>query len=131
MRIETTYYADDGTEFYSKEACEAYEKEWEESLGSVLFFDEAMNPLTTPEELDDMWYLFIVDEPKSRVLFSHISDQRGTCVPTDAISYSAGEVLMYDEDGGWFDSWINLSRVVADYAQKIAAVVEGVSKNDN
>lgn len=131
MRIETTYYADDGTEFYTKESCEAYEKEWEESLGSVLFFDEAMNPLTTPEELDDMWYLFIVDEPKSRVLFSHISDQRGTCVPTDAISYSAGEVLMYDEDGGWFDSWINLSRVVADYAQKIAAVVEGVSKNDN
>ena len=131
MRIETTYYADDGTEFYSKEECIAYEKEWAESLDSVLFFDEAMNPLTTPEELDDMWYLFIVDEPKSRILFSHITDQRGTCVPTDCIAYSAGEVLMYDEDGEWFDSWINLSRVVADYAQKIAAVVKGVSNRDN
>lgn len=129
MRIETTYYADDGTEFYSKEECEAYEKEWEESLDSVLFFDEAMNPLTTPEELDDMWYLFIVDEPKSRTLFQHIVDQRGLDVPTEECQFSAGEVLMYDEDGGWGDSWINLNRVVADYAQKIARVTSEVSKN--
>lgn len=30
---------------------------------------------------------------------------------------------------GWGDSWINLSRTVADYAQKIARVTSEVIKN--
>lgn len=129
MRIETTYYADDGTEFDTEEECLAYEQEWQDSIGSALFFDENMKPLLKDEELDDVWYLFIVDEPKSRVLFQHIVDQRGLDVPTEECQFSAGEVLMYDEDGGWGDSWINLNRVVADYAQKIARVTSEVSKN--
>ena len=129
MRTEITYYADDGTEFYSKEECEAYEKEWEESLDSVLFFDESMKPLTGQEELDDMWFLFIVDAERSKILFQHIVDQRGLDMPTDECHYFSGEVLMYNEDGGWGDSWINLNRVVADYTQKIACVMNGVNAN--
>lgn len=124
MRIETTYYADDGTEFYSKKECEAYEKEWEESLDSVLFFDEDMKPLTMKGEYDDPYFVFIVDAERSRTLFSHIVDQRGICLPEENCEYSNGEVLMYDDD--W--DWINLSRIVADYAQKIACVTGEVSK---
>ena len=131
MRIETTYYADDGTEFDTEEECLAYEKKGEEALGSALCFDESMKPLTMTGEYDDPYYIFIVDAERSRTLFERIADQRGICLPTEQCEYSNGEVLMYDEDGSWDDSWINLNRIVADYAQKIAAVVEGVSKNDN
>ena len=126
MRIETTYYADDGTEFDTEEECLAYEKKGEEALGSVLFFDESMKPLTMKGEYDDPYYVFIVDAERSRTLFERIADQRGICLPTTQCEYSNGEVLMYDEDGSWDDSWLNLNRIVADYAQKIAQIVKVV-----
>ena len=129
MRTEITYYADDGTEFDTEDECLAYEKEGEEALGSVLCFDEEMKPLTMTGEYHDPYYIFIVDADRSRTLFERIADQRGICLPTKASEYSNGDVLMYDEDGSWDDSWLNLNRIVADYAQKMACVMKEVNNN--
>ena len=116
MRIETTYYAFDDTEFYDERSCRNYEREFFSSLDSVIMRDEDLKPIAMSEEdvneAADAYYIFIVNAEKARTLFAHLEDLIGTAQPK--CEFEDNDILVYDEAGDWDNSWINLTRRVRE-----------------
>ena len=131
MRIETTYYAFDDTEFYDERSCRNYEREFFSSLDSVIMRDEDLKPIKMSEEdvneAADAYYIFIVDAKKARTLFTHLEDLIGTAQPK--CEFEDNDILVYDEAGDWDNSWINLSRRVREDNARLKHIAEEVSKS--
>ena len=118
MRIETTYYADDGEEFYTEEACLAYEESCRKQMSSVLFFNKEFKPLLTTDEIENgAWYAYIKDVDMARSLFNWLNDLVGLEIP--GCEFAAGDVLGTDDE---HYKWVNLTHRLAEVAQMMEAV---------
>ena len=105
MRIETIYYADDGTEFYDEEECRAYEESINAAFDGVVFFNEDVCRLNAVfEEIEsDAMYMFIKDAKKADRLFCWMYEQISFGCPD--VELHDGDFLMYDLDS---EKWINM-----------------------
>ena len=131
MRIETTYYAFDDTEFYDERSCRNYEREFFSTLDSVIMRDEDLKPIEISEDnygdAADAYYIFIVDSDKARTMFTYLEGLIGT--PQPKCEFENNDILVYDEKGGWDNSWVNLSRRVREDSQRLKHIAEEVSKS--
>ena len=131
MRTEITYYAFDDTEFYDEEACREYEKLFLSSISSVIMRDEDLNPIEISGEdyrkASEAYYIFIIDADKAKVLFGYLESLVGTAQPK--CEFEGGDILVYDDDGGWDDAWINLSRRIKKDNETLKTILEGVKKD--
>ena len=118
MTKETTYYADDGEEFYTEEACLAYEAECKKLLETVLFFDKGMKRLESPQEIEEKsWYAFIRDGNKAENLFRWLYNYVGVEMPECELT--TGDILATDEKEC---EWYNVTQRVAVDTQTMEAV---------
>ena len=78
MRVEITYYADDGEEFSTEEACLEYENRLKTDMGSVIFFDQDCNVMKDPVVTDieqSAYYMKVLDAEKATRLIDWLSYQ--------------------------------------------------------
>ena len=59
------------------------------------------------------------------MLFGYLESLVGTAQPK--CEFGNGDFLIYDEDGGWDDAWINLSRRIKKDNETLKMILEGVS----
>ena len=107
MRSETTYYANDETEFDSEEECLAYEAALKNASKSVHFFDEHQARMSnaTPEDVCNYSiYAKIIDAELAKKHFKWLYEFVGMTVPK--IELHNGDVIKWD---GESDDWVNLS----------------------
>lgn len=97
MRIQVTYVADDGEEFYSEEECLEYEKRMNPD-GSLLLFDgdfkliKYTDPLAAFEKTEA---IYVEDAEKAEKFLDWINDQTGYVIPE---MIKAPAVYIYDDD---------------------------------
>ena len=131
MRTEITYYAFDDTEFYDEYSCRNYEQEFFSTLNSVIMRDEDLKPIEVSEDnygdAADAYYIIIVDADKARTLFTHLEGLIGTAQPK--CEFENNDILVYDEEGDWDNSWVNLSRRVMEDSQRLKHIAKEVSKS--
>ena len=126
MRIETTYIADDDTEFSTEEECLEYEDEFKQLMSSVQFFDDNFITRNTLEDIEyDAIYVYIRDSKKAKKLF----DRLYTLIsfePPSYVSYKSGDILWYTDNGEWVNvnAEINLLTTVRD------TILSGTSAKD-
>ncbi len=78
MRIEITYFADDGEEFGTEEECREYEESLKTDLNSVIFFTEDHKLMKYPKLKDieqEAYYLKVLDPEKAEKLFDWLHYQ--------------------------------------------------------
>ena len=78
MRIEVTYFADDGEEFRTEEECREYEESLKMDLNSVIFFTEDHKLMKDPKLEDieqEAYYLKVLDPEKAERLFDWLHYQ--------------------------------------------------------
>ena len=78
MRIEVTYYADDGEEFDTEEACREYEERLKKDMSSVIFYDENKKVMKNPtiEDIEqDAFYLKVLNAEEATRLFDWLHYQ--------------------------------------------------------
>ena len=123
MRIECTYYADDGTEFDTEEECLAYENTIKQIGSAARFFnDKLTREMTTVEEISQYGiFAYILDEKKAEAVFQRIYDLTGSDIP--GCRYKAGDVLEWSVED---DRWENLSHRIKKIRETIDAVTEKV-----
>lgn len=103
MRIETIYYADDGTEFDTEEECRQYESAITDGMDSCLFYDGDMKKIEGGfEEIwDHTEYVAILDEEKVKPLFNYLWDMYGFKPP---MGYNTGDIFAWNaHDETWSD----------------------------
>jgi hypothetical protein len=109
MRIETTYYADDGTEFETEEECRKYESDIDSLLLSVQFFDGQRRLIKHPtmEEIEsDAMYMRIIDNEQASRLFSYLHKSISFADVELECSFETGDVLAFDNELEY--KWFNL-----------------------
>lgn len=111
MTIETTYIADDGTEFDTEEECLEYEDEFKRLMDSAQFFDDNFVTRHTLEDIEyDAVYVYIRDSKKAEKLF----DRLYTLIsfePPSFVSYKSGDVLWYSDNGEWVNVNSEINRL--------------------
>ena len=116
MRVEVTYYADDGKEFDNEKECREYEQSRFADFSSVMFFDEkfAVHPNPDiPFIESDAVYFKVLDAEKAARLFSWLYELCGACFPSGELK--EGHVYMYDsEDYYSEDYWLDVTKRVED-----------------
>ncbi len=106
MTVEYTYIAFDGTEFFDKDECLAYEKSVHESMNSAIFYDDERNIVDAKKDgTGDVYYIRIVNAKQASELFHWLNDQFGMEHPEDD-DYEDGDLFVYDCD---HDEWVNLT----------------------
>lgn len=122
VRIETTYYADDGVAFDSKEDCLAYENRKKASFDSVMFFDQRFawhkNP-DIPFVESEAVYIKVVDADEAKILFEYLYDMCGALFPSKP---KTGHIYVYDSDDYDTDSYW------ADYTERLEKVSDVIEK---
>ena len=120
MRIETTYYAFDGTEFDDKEECLDYEEHLKGMSSLVAFFDEDKRMIdSTSLEMVESNAIYIVilsnDVEKVREYFKWLEEQ--TSFEAPSIPFERGDVFKWTDDGGfWVDLRTRARRINEDIA---------------
>lgn len=105
MRVESIYYADDGTEFETEEECIAYENGIKDCIEGIHFYDESLHRVTTPDNIASYAiYAYIVDIDKAVQALIFISNLYGQNMPK--VTFSKGDILKWDEHK---DDWFNLT----------------------
>ena len=128
MRVETTYYADDGTEFDTEEECIAYEKAADENFDAVQFFDRKRKLMEHPTmtDIEDFcYYVRILDKEKAEKLFAYLYQIISFVAPTD-VSYETGDVLSFDEE--YSDGWENLTLLCKQYNERLNEILAASQK---
>lgn len=125
MRIETTYYADDGVAFCSEEDCLAYENRKKASFDSVMFFDERFvwhkNP-DIPFIESDAVYLKVLDADDAKILFEYLYDVCGAIFPSNP---KTGHIYGYDGNADIMNNyWVDHT----DAFKKVSEIIEKVEK---
>lgn len=111
MRIETTYIADDGTEFDTEEECREYEGEFKQLMSSVQFFDDNFIMRYTLEDIErDAVYAYIRDSKKAERLFDRLPSMI-SFEPPFSVSYKSGDILWYTDNGEWLNVNSEINRL--------------------
>ena len=122
MRIEMTYYADDGMMFTTKEECEKYEQKQAMSLRSVRFYDKDLKEVYEYQVINCYAiYAYIENADLAPKAFDYLYDICG--MPTATCLYKDGDVLEWDECE---EEWYNLTQErkrMADVESSILAKV--------
>ena len=128
MRIETTYYADDDTEFETEEECREYEEHLAQDLKSVTFLDQDLKRMDSPS-LEDIesyaFYLYIRDGEKVEDAIAWLTEQ--CSFDTDGLDYPlvAGDIYRFNGDNGkWVDMRQELENIQSDIDTIVKAVTE-------
>lgn len=125
MRIEVTYYAEDGKEFSSEEECRAYEREKMASFDSVMFFDDNFAWHKQPDipfVESDAVYFKVVDASKAEILFDWLGELCGACFPEEPLK--EGHIYVYDsEDPANDNYWVDYTKRLEE-TQKVVARIE-------
>lgn len=107
MRVEVTYYADDDTEFASREECEAYEKAQSQMMDAVAFFDDNCQRMETMQDIERYaTYILILDDHKAEETFVFVEAYIGQTMPRFEVHN--GDVLYWN--GEFSSSWENLEK---------------------
>lgn len=123
MRVEITYYADDGTEFGAEEECLAYEASLKADFDSVLLFDDAFNHLDKCCEntFACAWYIKVLDGEKALNLMKWANDHYGVCMDGLPDKLETDEIYAWDDDGfRWYATVVLM--------KKYTAVVDAIEK---
>lgn len=111
MRIETTYIADDDTEFSTEEECLEYENEFKRLMDSAQFFDENSITCRKLGEIEDgATAIYIKDAKNAARLF----DRLYTLIsfePPSFVSYKSGDILWYTDNGEWVNVNAEINRL--------------------
>ena len=124
MRIETTYYADDGTEFETEEECRKYESDIDSLLRSVQFFDGQRSLIKHPtiEEIEsDAMYMRIIDNEQASRLFSYLHKSISFADVESECSFETGDVLAFDNDLEY--KWFNLYQLTKLLTEQLHEVL--------
>lgn len=132
MRIECTYYADDGTEFDNEAECLAYEKNLNSLWDSVVLLDEKFRDysetqfdLTMLEFAEQQAvYVKVLDVRKAKELFNWIYEQYGFSLPPVDMLYG-GCIFKYDETAK--EDWIDLTKQYREIATALERVEKAVA----
>lgn len=130
MRTETTYYADDGTEFETEAECLAYEKKLDGLWDSVVLLDEEFNGPKAGVSMVEFTesfavYCKVLDAEKAGELFNWLYEQIGTQMPPVDMIYNGG-VYKYDEKAD--EDWVDLTERLREVTVEIASIEKAVSK---
>ena len=115
MRIEIHYFADDETEFYTKEECEEYERTKSDLFSAVTFFNENMEMIEVDYECIESYAMFAVihEAEKADRLFEHLREMISFGDVVDFIH--DGDVFYYNpDDGDWHDMEIKGKKILSD-----------------
>lgn len=111
MRIEVTYYADDGVEFDTEEECRAYEEEQNACFDSVMFFNEKFEWKKEPDASfieSDAVYFKVLNADKAERLFRWLYEWCGACFPENPLE--DGHVYAYDDEDYHADNyWVDVT----------------------
>lgn len=124
MRVEMTYYADDGKEFDSREECLEYERQIKADFGSMMFFDGNLvwnKTADIPFIESEMMCFKVLDEVAANRLFRWLYTACGVCMPDSPVKQ--GHIYRYDERDGWADNyWLDVTERYEDLAKIIQKV---------
>ena len=130
MRIETTYYAFDETEFYDERSCRRYEEEFFSSLTGAVLRDQNFKRIDIKADdyecAENAYYIFIVDANKAKVMFAYLYDLTGVEQPQ--CEFSNGDILVYEGEG-WDGAWVNISERIKADSHTLKKILEEVSKS--
>lgn len=108
MREITIYYAYDDSEFDTREACEAYEKQVYDTLVSIsqkyTFFDADMNVLFPPTNVDINTFIQWLEESANKCAYLHRAENL-TAEEDKLIRRECGYCICnydFDYTNGWF-----------------------------
>ena len=127
MRIEIIYYADDDTEFSTKEECLDYEAKKQADFESILFFDDSFGHLDelSLNTFECVWYMKILDGEKASRLLQWQYDYYGVCMDGLPKELHAGEIYAWDNDSGeWYDPKAKMKK----YTDIVDAIEKAVAK---
>lgn len=129
MRIETTYFAFDDTEFDTEEECIAYETEQNALWDSVVLLDEEFHgPKPGIGMLEFAVgfaiYVKVIDVEKYGKLFNWVYEYSGTSMPPVDTIYTGG-VFKYDESVR--ENWIDLTERLREITMEMAEIEKVVS----
>ena len=125
MRIETTYIADDGTEFSTEEECREYENEFKRLMDSAQFFDENFITCRELGDIEYAVYVYIRDSKKAEMLFDQLYIML-SFEPPRSISYKSGDILWYTDKG----EWVNLNSEINRLTTVRDTILSGTSAKD-
>lgn len=125
MRIETTYFAFDGTEFDTEEECLAYENRVLALWDSVDTFDSEFNLGEKGSEtaLEDAYYIVVKDEENAKSFVQWVNSVYGFSFPDEDIVEGNG-IIYYDEDRS---AWVNLTKHYEELGEKLASIEKAVN----
>ena len=128
MRVESTYYAFDDTEFYTEEECLNYEKMIRTKLDAIVFFDsnrKRMDSENPYEIATDAIYAYIVRKEDADDLIEWLANTSGYTI--DGMEgISNGDIFKYDSDD---DEWHNMKRTIADLTVELEEIEKVVKPN--
>ena len=123
MRIETTYYAFDDTEFDNAEECLAYEEPIKQLLDSCVFLNSDKEEITK-DNLEDVqgncFYIYVKSE-KANELFPWMYDTYGFEYPSNEVE--ADDIFMWDERR---DEWFNVRNRVNYLTNEMLSVIRAM-----
>ena len=130
MRIETTYFAFDDTEFETEAECLAYEKKLDGMWDSVILLDEEFRTYEvakiSPMEFLESFALYIkvLDAEKAGELINWVYEQTGASMPPVDMIYTGG-VFKYDESVR--EDWIDLTELFHETAKELDSINKAVN----
>lgn len=130
MRIETTYFAFDDTEFETEAECLAYEKKLDGMWDSVILLDEEFRTYEvakiSPMEFLESFALYIkvLDAEKAGELINWVYEQTGASMPPVDMIYTGG-VYKFDDDAP--EDWVDLTELFHETAKELDSINKAVS----
>lgn len=130
MRIETTYFAFDDTEFETEAECIAYEKKLNNLWDSVVLIDEEFRTYEvakiSPMEFLESFALYIkvLDAEKAGELINWVYEQTGASMPPVDMIYTGG-VFKYEESAN--EDWIDLTERLREVTMETAEIEKVVN----
>lgn len=130
MRIETTYFAWDESEFDTEEECLAYEKGLEDMWSGVVLIDEeyrtqADAKMPAYDFLESFAiYIKVLDVEKAKEMINWVTEYSGVSVPPVDMIYNGG-LFKFDENVR--DEWVDLY----ERLREVTFEVESVEKKVN
>lgn len=130
MRVETTYFAFDETEFDNEADCLAYEEKLNGLWGGVVFLDEEFRrpkPGADPVEFIqyNAIYVKVLDAMKAVELFQWLYGYEGLTMPPADMIY-AGGVYKYDSDAP--HDWVDLTERLREVTVEMDSIEKAVAK---
>ena len=122
MTIETTYYADDGTEFDNEAECLEYENKLKHALDGVIFFDENMDLCGDLDTAAREGIIAVIkDVERAKDAFNWIEKEYG--YEKACCEFTVGDVLVYDEN---HDGWYNFTKKLVEKQELYHDILEAV-----